>query len=135
MDIKVDLLQWFINILINRPQVEELKMRIFQTKNQLKFTTTNYSGKKFKKRKAQSPFIGSIWGVDLTGKQLISKLNKGFRFLLGVIDIYTKNVWLIHLKDKKEITITNAFQNVSNKSIHTPNKYGQMKGVNLTIDQ
>ena len=59
-------------------QVEELKMRIFQTTNQLKFTTPII--KKFKKIKAQSPFIDSTWGVDLTGKQLISKLNKGLDF-------------------------------------------------------
>ena len=42
--------------------------------------------------------------------QLISKLNKGFRFLLCVIDIYMKYSWVIPLKDKKRITITNAFQ-------------------------
>ena len=42
--------------------------------------------------------------------QLISKVNKGFRFLLCVIDIYSKYTWVIPLKDKKEITINNAFQ-------------------------
>ena len=42
--------------------------------------------------------------------QLISKFNKGFRFLLCVIDIFSKYAWAIHLKDKKCITITNAFQ-------------------------
>ena len=42
--------------------------------------------------------------------QLISKFNKGFRFLLRVIDIYGKCAWVIPLKDKKGISITNAFQ-------------------------
>ena len=42
--------------------------------------------------------------------QLISKFNKEFRFLLCVIDIYSKYAWVIPLKDKKGITITNAFQ-------------------------
>ena len=41
--------------------------------------------------------------------QLISKSNKGFRFLLCVIDIYSKYAWVTPLKDKKGITITNAF--------------------------
>ena len=41
--------------------------------------------------------------------QLISKFNKGFRFLLCVIDIYSEYAWVIPLKDKKEITITTAF--------------------------
>ena len=42
--------------------------------------------------------------------QLISKSIKGIRFLLCVIDIYSKYAWAIPLKDKKGITITNAFQ-------------------------
>ena len=42
--------------------------------------------------------------------QLTSKFSKGFRFLLYVIDIYSKCAWVILLKDKKGITITNAFQ-------------------------
>ena len=43
--------------------------------------------------------------------QLISKFNKEFRFLLYVINIYSKYTWVIPLEDKKRITITNAFQN------------------------
>ena len=41
--------------------------------------------------------------------QLISKFNKGFRFLLCVIDIYSIYARVIHLKDKKGIKITDAF--------------------------
>ena len=46
--------------------------------------------------------------------QLISKFNKGFRFLLCVIDIYSKHVWVIPSKDKKGITITDDFQKILN---------------------
>ena len=63
----------------------------------------------FNKRKVHSPFIDNIWGTDLPDMQLISKFNKEFRFLLCVIDIYSKYAWVIPLKDKKRITITNAF--------------------------
>ena len=42
--------------------------------------------------------------------QLISKFNKGIRLLLCVIDIFSKYAWVVPLKDKKGITITNAFQ-------------------------
>ena len=42
--------------------------------------------------------------------QLISKIDKRFRFLLRVIDIYSKYARVIHLKDKKRITITNDFR-------------------------
>ena len=43
-----------------------------------------------------------IWGADLPDMQLISKFNKGARFLLCVIDIFSKNVWIVSLKDKKK---------------------------------
>ena len=44
--------------------------------------------------------------------QLISKFNKGFRLLLWVIDIFSKckYVWVVPLKDKKGVSIVNAFQ-------------------------
>ena len=57
--------------------------------------------RKFKKRKVCSSFRDYIWGVDLADMQLLSKFNRGFRFLLCVIDIFSKYAWVIHLKDKK----------------------------------
>ena len=66
----------------------------------------------FNKKKVHSPLIDNIWGAALTDMQLISKFNKGFRFLLCVIDIYSKYNSVIPLKDKKGITITNAFQKI-----------------------
>ena len=53
--------------------------------------------------------------------QLISKFNKGFRFLLCVIDIYSKYVWVVPLKDKKGVSIVNAFQSILKKSNKKPN--------------
>ena len=78
--------------------------------------------RKFKKRKVESPSTDNIWGADLADMQLISKSNKGFRFLLCVIDIYSKYAWVILLKDKKGITITNAFRKILNKSNCMPYK-------------
>ena len=46
-------------------------------------------------------FIHNIWGTDLSDIQLISKCNKGFRFLFCVIDMNSKYAWVIPLKDKK----------------------------------
>ena len=48
--------------------------------------------KKFEKRKVDSPFIDNMWGADLADMLLISKFDKRFRFLLCVIDIYSKYV-------------------------------------------
>ena len=54
--------------------------------------------------------------------QLISKFNKGILFSLCVIDIFSKYAWTIPLKDKKSITITNAFQKILGESNRKPNK-------------
>ena len=54
--------------------------------------------------------------------QLISKFNEGFKFLLCVIDIYSKYVCVVPLKDKKGVSIVNAFQSVLKKSNRKPNK-------------
>ena len=56
-----------------------------------------------------SSFRDNIWGADLADMQLLSKFNKGFRFLLRVIDIFRKYAWVVPLKDKKGISIVNAF--------------------------
>ena len=54
--------------------------------------------------------------------QLISKFNKGFRFLLCVIDIFSKYVWVVPLKDKKGVSIVDAFQKILDDSNRKPNK-------------
>ena len=66
--------------------------------------------RKLKKRTVYSGFKDNIWGADSADMQLISKFNKGFRFLLCVIDIFSKYAWVVLLKDKNGVTIVNAFQ-------------------------
>ena len=60
--------------------------------------------------------------------QLISKFNKGFKFLLCVIDIFSRYGWVVPLKDKKVITITNAFQKILDGLNRKPNKIWVDKG-------
>ena len=75
-----------------------------------------------------SSFRDNIWGVDLAVMQLLSKFDKGFRFLLCVIDIFSKYVWLIPLKDKKGISIANAFEKILKEPNWQPNKIWVDKG-------
>ena len=70
--------------------------------------------KKFKKRRVYSSFKDCIWGADWADMQLISKFDKGIRFLLCVVDIFSKYSLVVPLKDKKGVTIVNAFQNILN---------------------
>ena len=54
--------------------------------------------------------------------QLISKFNKGFRFLLCVIDSFSKYAWAVPLKDQIGISIVDAFQKIVKESNGKPNK-------------
>ena len=76
--------------------------------------------RKFNKRKVYSAFKDNIWAADLADMQLISIFNKGFRFLLCVINIYSKYAWVVPLKDKKGVSIVNAFQSILKKSNRKP---------------
>ena len=60
--------------------------------------------------------------------QLLSRYNKGMRFLLCVIDIFSKYAWVVPLKDKKGITIVKAFQIILKQSNRKPNKIWVDKG-------
>ena len=84
--------------------------------------------RKFKKRKLYSSFRDNIWSADLADVQLISKLNKRFRFLLCVIDIFSTYAWVAPFKDKKEVTIVNAFPKILDDSKRKPNKIWVDKG-------
>ena len=77
---------------------------------------------KFKKRKVYSSFTNNIWGVDLADKQSISKYNKGIKYLLCVIDLFSKYVWVILIKDKKGTSIVNAFKRILSDSNRKSNK-------------
>ena len=75
-----------------------------------------------------SSFRDNIWGADLADMQLLSRYNREYRFLLCVIDIYSKNAWVIPLKDKKGISIVNAFQKIIVDSKRRPNRIWIDKG-------
>ena len=60
--------------------------------------------------------------------QLISKFNRGLRFLLCVTDVFRKYAWLVPLKDKKRITIANDFQKILKESNRKPNRIWVDKG-------
>ena len=58
----------------------------------------------------------------------MSKYNKGIKYLLCAIDLFSKYAWVIPIKDKKSITITNAFQKTLKESNRKPNKIWVDKG-------
>ena len=84
-----------------------------------------------RKRKVYSSFIENIWDADLADMQLVSMFNKGFRFLLLIIDIYSKYTRVVPLKDRKRITITNVVKKILDESKRKPNKIWVDKGSEL----
>ena len=69
-----------------------------------------------------SSFKDNVWGVDLADMQLISKCNKGIKYLLCLIDLLSNYAWFVPLKDKKGVSIVNAFQKFLKQSDRKPNK-------------
>ena len=68
--------------------------------------------RKSQKMKVYSAFKDNIWGADLADMQLLSTFDKGFRFLVCVIDIFSKYAWVVPLKDKEGVSVVNAFQDL-----------------------
>ena len=78
--------------------------------------------RKLEKQKVHSSFIDNILGANLANMQIISRFNEEIRFLLCVVDIFSKYVWCFPLKHKEGTTIINALQKVLVESICRPIK-------------
>ena len=78
--------------------------------------------KKFKRRKVYARFKDNIWAADLAEMESLSSKNKNVKYLLCVIDVFTKYAWVKPLKDKKGKTVLNAFMEIVNESNCKPNK-------------
>ena len=78
--------------------------------------------KKFNKRKVYSQFKDNIWGIDLPDMQSLSKKNKGIKYLLCAIDLFSTYAFVVSLKDKKGISVTNGFNKIIKQSRTKRNK-------------
>ena len=105
MVIKEDQHRWFTSFLIKGLVVLTLNQKLA---NELHKQII----RKFKRRKVQSCFRDNIWGVDLADMESLSKYNKGMKYLFSAIDLFSKYVWVVPLKDKRGITIVNAFPKI-----------------------
>ena len=102
MDIKEVWPLWFIIFLIKKTKGSDATIanKFIPQNEQLAEELHKPIIRKFKKREVYSAFKDNIWAANLVDMQLMSKFNKGFRFLLCVIDIYSRYVWVVPLKDK-----------------------------------
>ena len=77
--------------------------------------------RRFKERKVYSSIRENGWSVNLADMQSLSKYNKGIKYLFCAIDLFSKYAWVVPLKDKKGISIVNAFQKIISER-RKPNK-------------
>ena len=83
--------------------------------------------KKFKRRRVYVKGVDAIWAADLVDMQAFSKYNKGYKYILMVIDIFSKYGWAIPLKKKSAIEVTKAFADLWKKQ-KPPEKLWSDKG-------
>ena len=84
--------------------------------------------RKFRKRRVLVSGIDKIWAADLADMQALSKENEGYKFLLLVIDTFSKYGWIVPLKDKKGETIVKALKEIFKESGRRPAKLWTDKG-------
>ena len=82
----------------------------------------------FRKRIVISHGVDKIWTADLVEIQKYSKWNKGVKYLLTVIDVFSKYSWIDPLKDKKTESVSLAFDKIFKKSKRKPEKLWTDKG-------
>ena len=128
MGVKENLLLWFTSFLTKSQKVVVLLiMRLNKIYNQLK-NYTNQLLETLKKRAVYSGFKDNIWGVDLADMQSLSKYNKGIKYLLCAIGLFSKQAWVVPIKDKKSVSIVDAFQKLLKEFNRKLNKIWVNKG-------
>lgn len=73
----------------------------------------------FPKRRVFSPSVDSIWAGDLVDMQSFSRQNKGYKYILMIIDVFSKYGWAVPLKSKTGINVANALKKLFKERIPT----------------
>ena len=84
--------------------------------------------KKFPRRKVFVRGIDNIWGIDLSDMNMFMKYNDDYRYILCVIDVFSKFAWSIPLKNKSALTVLNAMKSIVHKSHRKPQRIWVDKG-------
>ena len=82
----------------------------------------------FKKRKVYVKNIDEIWAADLVDMQHFAEHNDGYKYLLSVIDVFSKYGWMIPLKQKTGKEVSSAFEKIMKESGRKPEKVWCDKG-------
>ena len=85
---------------------------------------------KYKRQRIIPLYKDETWSADLIDKSSLSKYNNNYKFILTVIDIFTKYAWAIPLKNKSGFSITNGFKTILSEG-RKPEKLWVDRGSNI----
>ena len=91
----------------------------------MKWWLKNYTNQwleNLKGKKSIAKFKDNIWATYLAEMRSLSSKNRGVKYLLCAIDLFTKYTWVKPLKDKSTKTIFQGFNEIVNESKRKPNK-------------
>ena len=89
----------------------------------------------FERRRVISNHIDHIWGCDLITMIKYSKQNKNYKYILTVIDFFSKYSWCYPLKYKKSEEVINSFKDIFKKSERKPSMIQSDEGSEFTNNQ
>jgi len=84
--------------------------------------------RKFKRRKVIVTGIDEIWALDLASMESFAKSNDGYKYILCIVDVFSKFAWCVPLKTKTGVTILHAVKDVIEESKRQPEKIWVDKG-------
>ena len=92
--------------------------------------------KKFKKKKLYPRSKDNVWTADFAEMESLSSFNRGVKYLLYAIDVFTEYGWVKLLKDKTAKTVFHNFIETVNESACKPNKLSRklIKEENFAIN-
>ena len=88
---------------------------------------------KFKRKKVYARLKDNIWAADLVEMESLSSKNRGVKYLLCVVDVFTKYAWIKPLKDKKAKTVLHDFIEIVDQFNCKANKLWADQGKNFVI--
>lgn len=80
-----------------------------------------FARRNFNRRRTIIKGYGDLWQVDLAEMQPYARDNRGYRYILVVIDCYSKYMWTLPIKNKTGVEVAKAMKNIIKGADYSPN--------------
>lgn len=118
----------FTNFLKKRNLTTEIKTTNDWLQAQRAYTLHKARRVRFRRNKYNLANIGDFWQADLMDMQSLSRKNKGYKYILAVIDCFSKFGWCVPIKKKQPNEIIDGFKIIFGKSQYVPRNLHTDKG-------